>query len=179
MQTSIEVQLALRQGQPVRSLAALVRLAIEDGRQMLADGKVRPDYRWFFMRHGSPVENVCSACLAGGVMLGTLRMTGEIELDAWADLFDLFPESTAYALLALDAVRRGQLVRAYRCIHDGDDDDRHEPTPIEEAAEGYERAMYGTTGYGAFTDRDGFTRHLAVLEDLAADLEELEKAVAQ
>ncbi|MDE2980849.1 MAG: hypothetical protein OXU74_06605 [Gemmatimonadota bacterium] len=175
MQTTVEVRLALRQGGPVRSLAALVRLAIEDGRQMLADGKVRPDFRWFIMRHEG---RVCSACLAGGVMFGTLRMTGEIAPEGYADLFDLFPERTAFALLALDAVRRGQLVLAYRRIHDGDDDDRHKPTPIEEAVQGYERVKAGgSVTHSGFIGPDAFRKHLASLEGLAADLEQLEDAV--
>ncbi|MXW18393.1 MAG: hypothetical protein F4139_00695 [Gemmatimonadetes bacterium] len=176
MQTVTEVRAALRAGAPVRSLASLVRVAIEDGREMLASGKAEPDFRWFYMRHRG---GDCTACLAGSVMLGTLREKGEFQPEGYADLFDRYRQTTAWALLALDAVRRGALVMAYRRLEDGDDDDRHEATPVEQVAQGYERAKAGAVvAESSFNDRETFTRHLASLVGLAADLEEIEAAVA-
>ncbi|MDE2761575.1 MAG: hypothetical protein OXK74_02155 [Gemmatimonadota bacterium] len=176
MQTPIEVRLALRQGFPVRSLASLVRVAIKDGREMLASGKAEPDFRWFYMRHR---DGECTACLAGSVMFGTLREKGEFQPEGYGDLFDRYRETTAHALLALDDVRRGNVVTAYRRLEDGDDDDRHEATPIEQAAQGYEHAKAGAVvAESSFTDRETFARHLASLAGLATDLEAIESAVA-
>ena len=120
MQTVEQVKEALRKALPVTSLAALIRVAIEDGRAMLAEREhVLPDWStWYRSRsyHGP-----CTACFGGAVMLGTLDGIGKFRL-AECDVIGSHqlhiqykPEQVA-ALCALDRVRRGDLRGAYSAL---------------------------------------------------------------
>ncbi len=193
MQTVEEVQEALRDAAPVTSLASLVRVGIEDGRKMLAERPdVRPHYaRWF--RSPTLEDGMCTACLAGGVMLGTLaglsyRPLSECDTVNSHVLALLYAEAQTDALCALDRVRQGNIDGAYRALRmwygpDGKRDPQREAFRAEvnrlclARRQRHPERRHGPEE-SAFTTRGMFERHLDSLAELADELERIELAAA-
>ncbi len=193
MQTVEEVQEALRTATPVTSLASLIRVGIEDGRKMLAERPdVRPYYAMWF-RTPTLEDGKCTACLAGGVMLGTLAGLSRQPLEDYGTvnsnvLVSLYEEAQTDALCALDRVRQGNIDGAYRALHgwyapDGKRDPQREAFRADvhrlcdtrrrrtpENRQGPEEPMFETRGM--------FERHLDSLAELADELERIELAAA-
>ena len=182
MQTVEQVKQALRWATPVLSLAALVRVAIEDGRKMRPE--VRPDWSaWYRARS---LEGPCTACFGGAVMLGTMDgLAGLEECDVVmsSHLAILYDRDQYAALCALDRVRRGDLRAAYAALglwHDrpGDGNNRN---AFRTAVRALKLARYERTGgvtsapaHFEFVRRDQFNDFLDDCEELAGQLAEIE-----
>lgn len=186
MQTVEEVRSAL-QGDgntPVTSLVSLIRLAIEDGREMLAQySKVRPDYSVWW--RNSRYEG-CAACLAGAVMLGTLGARGtqggfagtaleNCDVINSDGLVLMYKRHQVNALSALDRVRAGAIQAAYRALGLWEDSQfrseldrllfkRRKRSPQKRQAPARQ----------FFQSREAFQEHLAALDELAGELEGVE-----
>ena len=111
-QTTQAVREALRTDGQITSLASLVRVAIEDGRQL--DPEVyTPDYGSYH----SPVTRgdrpTCNVCLAGAAIVGTLRVSPAVSTGPSDFKVDRSQPRTARALMALDSVRTGSYGSAY------------------------------------------------------------------
>ena len=105
--TTEQVRQALRTGETrITSLAALVRVAIEDGRKLDPD-TYHPNYEAYH----SPRDSGCNVCFAGAVIAGTLSPSDPLTR--------LGPGSfgeAQNALYALDHVRMGDLGDAYSLL---------------------------------------------------------------
>ncbi|MYA41523.1 MAG: hypothetical protein F4Z31_07210 [Gemmatimonadetes bacterium] len=180
MQTVEEVRSAL-QGDgdvPVTSVAALVRLAIEDGRTMLAEHpNVTPDYSVWWMR--DTIERSCAACLAGAVMLGTLDGFGKHRLDN-CDVVDshglgiMYRPHQVSALCAIDRVRQGNIMGAYRALKMREAVDVHAIDRLFVRRHRRDPEHGARPKHMCFVNRDNFADHLDSLDELAAQLEVIE-----
>ena len=97
-----QVRADLRAGEPITDLPALIRVAIEDAREINRDEYVP----WSSVWHRPDViedNEVCKVCFAGVVIADTLN-TSRILCDP-----EDFGQHTSNALHALDHVRRGSL----------------------------------------------------------------------
>ena len=189
MQTVEQVREALENGQRVTSLANLVRVAIEDGRAMLAvdDIKIVPNFsNWCRASHyvtefgeldtdpPRATTRHCTACLAGAVMLGTLselkalrRVLPQLGIGEWTDLDDSFHGPAGGAMWALDYVRKAQIENAYRALSSWDN---AEHGALDEAMRGYKASAAN------FVGREKFEAHLNGLErDLLTRLDAFEE----
>ena len=185
MQTVEQVRQALRWARPVRSLAALVRVAIQDGREMLAEREdIRPDWStWYRARS---LEGSCTACFGGAVMLGTLASHRLDSLDVvTSHHLAIICEREQYeALAALDRVRRGDLRSAYSALrlwHDRPDDPECNRNAFRAAVRALKLARFERTGgvtsapaHFEFVRRDQFDEFLDDVEELADQLAEIE-----
>lgn len=187
MQTVEQVKQALRWATPVLSLAALVRVAIEDGKRMRTERpEIRPDWStWYRARS---IEGPCTACFGGAVMLGTLDGLAGLEecsvvgSNALALLYD---RDQYVALCALDRVRRGDLRAAYAALglwHDRPGDPGHNRNGFRAAVRALKLARFEATGkvtsapaHFEFVRRDQFDEFLDDVEELAGQLEEVER----
>lgn len=189
MQTVEEVRAALRNATAVTSLVSLIRLGIEDGRRMLAERPdVRPDYSVWYK---SPTleDGMCTACLAGGVMLGTLAGLSRRPLRR-CDLVNshvldlLYKREQLRALCALDRVRQGNIEGAYRALGLWYDPKGKRDPKIEafrdkvravcEARRKRHPENLQAPAVQDFVSRDGFDIHLTSLAELADELEGVE-----
>ena len=182
MQSIEEVRLALKDGRRVRSLASLIRVAVEDGREMLQRSDVLPTYGYWCrdlpsgpamtLGYDGNGAETCAACLAGAVIIGTLTMDDERipNIEGTDDLDTTFPPTTVRALHALDSVRQGAIQSAYGYIDCWPDDG-----VLLSALEKHRERWGGAIVEGAFfTNREGFARHLDALVSLAGVLERIE-----
>ena len=100
-------------GTPIRSLAALLELAVADSlEKVLLDPQITPSSSAFHavQRHPSdPSLDKCRVCLAGALVVGTLR-----RFHTPVDFAR--PGDQLRALLAIDQARQNRLCRAYTCI---------------------------------------------------------------
>ena len=113
MQGTREVRAALRAGTEVRSLAALILVALEDA-QKLHRGRYSAHHNlWHFVRE-RPIDHGgtrCNICLAGMVMAGTLGASRGLTIYP-----SCFGDVTGRALMALDNARIGRWRQAYRFL---------------------------------------------------------------
>jgi hypothetical protein len=188
MQTVTQVKEALREAQPVTSLVSLIRVAIEDGRKMLAARQdIRPDWAMWYRSMSN--EGPCTACFAGAVMLGTLDGLGKHRLEncdviGSHELAIQYRRTQYAALVALDRTRRGDLWGAYSALGrwylgDGKPErreafrdavervhlERRHSTPTTTAPDDHE-----------FVSRPQFESFLASVSELADQLESVELA---
>ena len=181
MQTVEEVRTALQSPEGrVTSLASLIRLGIEDGRKMLVERQdVRPDYAVWYRRRS--IEGTCTACLAGGVMLGTLAELGKHRLED-CDLINshalqiMYSRHQVNALCALDRVRQGNIEGAYRSLGLWNDFEfRGALDKVLVARTVRSRVSRQGPTDSQFTSRGLFASHLDSLDELASELEEVEQ----
>ena len=128
MQTVEQVKEALEKREPVTSLASLVRVAIEDGREMLKRKRVRPSYStWCTTRESykpphpdATNEEIalaqdddqqfeCFVCLGGAVLIGAVGFDPFVNGLYQAKEPHHFPLATSDAMRALDQVRQGSV----------------------------------------------------------------------
>lgn len=178
--TKDECRKALRNDEPVTSLATLIEVALED-----AAGLDREKYFPSYAHYHSPVGNRCAVCDAGAVMAGTLGSDplyrafpgdfiggdapGErLALDEFDD--DLNPlrpippigTHTAAALKALDLARVGHVLSAYLML----------PWIKPPMPNGVLRVEISL--HSEYRGWDEFERHLVAMKVLALQLHELE-----
>lgn len=124
MQGIEEVREILRADDPegrITSLAALVRVAIEDGRAMLKREDVNPHYsNWLtvtreYVDDGGirTHEPRCTVCLAGGILLGTRSYKIEGDPLCRRETPDRQPRHVRKAMMALECVRQESYLMAY------------------------------------------------------------------
>lgn len=123
MQGIEDVRRILRKDEPdapIMSLAALVRVAIEDGREMLKRKDVNVHYsHWLAVHraHGSQIgefRRECTVCLAGGILLGTRGYdinTGSVFYRD--EKPEGQPRHVRKAMMALECVRQQTFLMAY------------------------------------------------------------------
>ena len=187
MQTVEQVKEALREARPVRSLAALVWLGIEDGRAMLDERPhVRPDYTVWY--RAPSFEEQCTACLAGGIILGTLagcakRSIESTDLTTTVGLDHTFERNQVRALIALDRARQGNFDSAYRALGLWERPYGTALSPervalrndvIELTTARRKRTGISAPDGWSFMSRATFETHLDALGELAEELERLE-----
>ena len=181
MQTVEEVRTALQSPEGrVTSLASLIRLGIEDGRKMLEErADVRPDYGVWYRSRG--VMQDYTACLAGGVMLGTLHDLGKHRLEE-CDLINshaleiMYSRHQVNALSALDWVRQGNIEGAYRSLGLWNDlEFRGALDKVLVARTVRSRENRRGPTHSQFTSRGMFASHLDSLDELASELEGIEQ----
>ena len=108
--TKNQCRKALVAGSWVTSLATLLRVTVEDARGL---NRFYYEPRWDKWHAFTPDTRVydlgkCSVCTAGALIVGTLGVV--------RDVFSRpghFPYATESALMAIDSIRQGNLVRAY------------------------------------------------------------------
>ena len=105
------------------TLSGLLRVAVEDGRKVQADPRYVFDMSiWHDPMKVEGEDTVCSVCMAGAVM--AMRLDAPIEKvvdpDNYQDKGDL-----EFQLRAIDNLRSGDLVDAYRALHWEDNSKRH------------------------------------------------------
>ena len=121
-QTTHQVREALRNNQPVTSLATLTRVAIEDGRGLDPNVYI-PDYGQYHKIATVPVapgesetHQRCKVCLAGAAIVGTLAVRPEEVVGPQSIREDRGMQLTSEAIIALDRVRTGFYATAYSIL---------------------------------------------------------------
>ena len=190
MQTVEQVKEALKKREPVTSLASLVRVAIEDGREMLKRKRVRPSYStWCTTRESykpphpdATNEEIalaqdddqqfeCFVCLGGAVLIGAVGFDPFVNGLYQAKEPHHFPLATSDAMRALDQVRQGCVTNAYGILG---------LLPVDLLAhEEFVRAHRAHRDmhfveHKFFVGRDEFGKHLDSLDGLADRLEAFE-----
>ena len=98
---------------PPEKLSELVRLVIKDGRG-LDPAAYKPNAETWHVPDGG----VCSGCLAGAVMAGTLGLDHRVGFDQASWVTGHYAEDSALALRALDEVRMGSYAYALELLYD-------------------------------------------------------------
>ncbi len=147
MQGIEEVRTALREkgDTPITSLASLMRVAIEDGRAMLKRPDVKPTYNtWLAIAREGPIgafRNVCHACLAGGILLGTLgRKASGAMFESVSPNAEL--PHVSKALRALEAVRQHNFHAAYDILGVAPEHGSEYDVPDEREAKSAKRSKW-------------------------------------
>ena len=190
MQTVEQVKEALEKREPVTSLASLVRVAIEDGREMLKRKRVRPSYStWCTTRESykpphpdATNEEIalaqdddqqfeCFVCLGGAVLIGAVGFNPFVNGLYQAKEPHHFDIATSDAMRALDQVRQGSVTMAY-CILGLAPNDLQGREEFVRAHRAH-RDMHFVE-HKFFVGRDEFGKHLDSLDGLADRLEAFE-----
>ena len=190
MQTVEQVKQALQWARPVRSLAALIRVAVEDGREVLAE---RPDIRpdWAVWYRSAHAHGPCTVCFGGAVMLGTMDGLGKHRLED-CDVIGSHQLRIQYrteqyeALVALDRARRGDLRGAYTILGRWYRSDgkacpkvtafREDVIALQVARQRHDPAggLTSAPAHREFKAREQFDGFLDSVEELADQLDEIE-----
>jgi len=101
------------------SVSALIRLAVEDMRRV----KAMPDRFEMDMTvwHAAPDPDIggkCEVCMAGAVMVMTLKLDDSEDLLGTDKFEKLFSAETSSMLRALNAFRVGDISYAFELLHD-------------------------------------------------------------
>ena len=149
-------------GTPIRSLAALLELAVADSlEKVLLDPQITPSSSAFHavQRHPSdPSLDKCRVCLAGALVVGTLRRF-HTPVD-----FGRLPGDQLTALLAIDQARQNRLCRAYTCIG----------WSLEDAKMATDVSAKWDNKSSEFVGNFEFEEHLLAIEKLIPLLQEFE-----
>ena len=137
------------------TLHGLIKSAIDDARG-LNRRKYKPRCdEW----HCPDSDGRCEVCLAGSILAGTLQCSPKKNYAPWE-----FPDKLQHNLEALEAVRSGSWLEAYRLVHQ-----RRPSIEIEARL-----CSLPAPSWAAFDDWRTFNRHLKSLESILPKLRSIE-----
>ena len=137
------------------TLHGLIRTAIDDARG-LNRRKYKPRCdEW----HCPDEDGRCEVCLAGSILAGTLQCSPKKNYAPWE-----FPDKLQHKLEALEAVRSGSWLEAYRLVHQ-----RRPPIEIEARL-----LSLPAPSWAAFDNWRSFNCHLKSLESFLPKLRSIE-----
>ena len=148
--TKAECREALKAGEPITSVPALIEVATEEGRSLDREIYFPDSGNW----HDPAAADGCLVCDAGVVMAGVLKVHPKLGVTPLH-----FGTDTCNALEALNSLRRGYVKEAYDILH------LEPPSGVEYRVEA-PHSFYSTWR--------GFERHMDEMDQLAAKLRQLE-----
>ena len=146
-------------------LSQLIRMAIQDGRKVLNQDDLTPEFSVW--HEWQSVEKKCAVCLAGAVIANTLGANPTTNVRPTE-----LPEEWRRALWALDYIRTGDYNTAIAYFYRSDDDYGEEQTALTKLGLAY-LEEWESPDYMDFVNHKQFAQHLDSLEHIANTFEEV------